>query len=212
MRRLLQQLQAAFNLKQLGSVNTFIGIQIQRTPNGLFLHQAPYARDLLQSAGFSSCNPALTPLATKSATSSLPDQPLADPNTYRKSQELSNISPLQDPTSPLLPFIKGNIKLKTFVDADWAADRTDRKSITGFCSFLGPNLISWQVKKQVTVSKSSTEVEYHALSSATSEVIWLRRLLAELNLPQLQPTAIHCNNHYRKTRYYRRTQSAGKHR
>ncbi|PKU84159.1 Retrovirus-related Pol polyprotein from transposon TNT 1-94 [Dendrobium catenatum] len=93
-----------------------------------------------------------------------------------------------------IPFIEGDLTLQTFVDADWAADQTDRKSVTGFCSFLGPNLLSWQVKKQATVSKSSTEAEYRALSSATSDVIWLRRLLAEFHENQLQPTVIHCDN------------------
>ncbi|PKU72622.1 Retrovirus-related Pol polyprotein from transposon TNT 1-94 [Dendrobium catenatum] len=60
--------------------------------------------------------------------------------------------------------------------------------------FLGPNLISWSVKKQVTVAKSSTEVEYHSLSSATSEILWLRRLLSEFQVSQTQPTTLNCDN------------------
>ncbi|XP_020673361.1 uncharacterized protein LOC110092980 [Dendrobium catenatum] len=46
-----------------------------------------------------------------------------------------------------LPFIPGDLTLRTFTDADWALDHTDRKSVSGFCTFLGPNLISWTVKK-----------------------------------------------------------------
>ncbi|KAI0523320.1 hypothetical protein KFK09_005715 [Dendrobium nobile] len=93
-----------------------------------------------------------------------------------------------------LPLKTGDLILRTYTDADWASDSSDRKSISGFCSFLGPNLISWFVKKQVTVAKSSTEAEYRALSAATSDVIWLRRLVEELDLPQHSPTTIHCDN------------------
>ncbi|PKU65364.1 Retrovirus-related Pol polyprotein from transposon TNT 1-94 [Dendrobium catenatum] len=93
-----------------------------------------------------------------------------------------------------LPISVGSLELHSYSDADWASDSSDRKSISGFCTFLGPNLISWTVKKQTTVAKSSTEAEYRSLSAATSEVIWLRRLAAELHLPQPYPTTIHCDN------------------
>ncbi|KAI0529427.1 hypothetical protein KFK09_001976 [Dendrobium nobile] len=93
-----------------------------------------------------------------------------------------------------LPITSGDSQLRTYTDADCTFDTSDRKSITGHCTFMGSNLISWSVKKQVTVAKSSTEVEYHTLSAATSEAIWLRRLSAELQLPQHNPTIIHCDN------------------
>ncbi|KAI0500644.1 hypothetical protein KFK09_018860 [Dendrobium nobile] len=51
-----------------------------------------------------------------------------------------------------LPLTIGDLCLRTYTDADWAADTTDRKSISGFCTFLGHNLISWSVKKQTTVA------------------------------------------------------------
>ncbi|PKU72758.1 putative mitochondrial protein [Dendrobium catenatum] len=75
-----------------------------------------------------------------------------------------------------LPIIPGDTTLHTFTDADWASDLTDRKSISGFCTFMGSNLLSWSVKKQITVAKSSTEAEYRALSAATTDNLWLRRL------------------------------------
>ncbi|XP_020704058.1 uncharacterized protein LOC110115230 [Dendrobium catenatum] len=93
-----------------------------------------------------------------------------------------------------LPIIPGDVRLQTFTDADWASDQSNRKSVSGYCTFLGPNLISWYVKKQATVAKSSTEAEYRALSAAASEVLWLRRLSAELQLDQTTPTTIHYDN------------------
>ena len=60
--------------------------------------------------------------------------------------------------------------------------------------FLGDSLISWKSKKQVRVSKSSTESEYRAMSAACSEIVWLRGLLAEMGFPQTTPTLLHADN------------------
>ncbi|KAI0524561.1 hypothetical protein KFK09_003938 [Dendrobium nobile] len=92
---------------------------------------------------------------------------------------------------PLLP---SPLTLSTYVDVDYAFDVYDRKSTTGFCMFLGLNLISWYVKKQTTVAKSSTEAEYRALASSTSDIIWLRCLLQEFDAKQLHPTEVFCDN------------------
>ncbi|XP_020672785.1 uncharacterized protein LOC110092535 [Dendrobium catenatum] len=93
-----------------------------------------------------------------------------------------------------LPITIGKLELHSYSDADWASDTNDRKSISGYCTFIGSNLLSWTVKKQVTVAKSSTEAEYRSLSAAASDVLWLRRLACELQLPQPNPTVIHCDN------------------
>lgn len=48
--------------------------------------------------------------------------------------------------------------------------------------FLGSNLVSWSVKKQAMVSRSSTEAEYKALANATAEIMWIQTLLQELGV------------------------------
>ncbi|KAI0492722.1 hypothetical protein KFK09_026998 [Dendrobium nobile] len=93
-----------------------------------------------------------------------------------------------------LPLTTGDLCLRTYTDADWAADLTDWKSISGFCTFLGNNLISWSVKKQTTVARSSTEAEYRSLSAATSDILWIRRLADEFHINQTRPTTIYCDN------------------
>jgi hypothetical protein len=45
----------------------------------------------------------------------------------------------------------------TYTDADWVGCPDTRRSTSGFCVYLGDNLISWSSKRQYTVSHSSTE-------------------------------------------------------
>jgi hypothetical protein len=89
---------------------------------------------------------------------------------------------------------QSSLELSAYADADLAGDPTDRRSTTGYCFLLGSSLISWRSKKQSVVARSSTEAEYCALANATSELLWLRWLLANISAPQTTSTPIHCDN------------------
>lgn len=81
-----------------------------------------------------------------------------------------------------------------FSDSDWASDIDDRKSVTGYCVYLGNNLISWSAKKQASISRSSIEAEYRSLAHLTSEIMWLRSLLNELNLTCFKSSVVWVDN------------------
>lgn len=61
------------------------------------------------------------------------------------------------------------LQLEGFSDADWAADKNDRRSTTGYCFNLNENgpVISWKSRKQPTVAPSTCEAEYMALEATT---------------------------------------------
>ncbi|PKU80918.1 Retrovirus-related Pol polyprotein from transposon TNT 1-94 [Dendrobium catenatum] len=93
-----------------------------------------------------------------------------------------------------IPIHKSNFRLSAYSDADWAGDPISRKSTSGYCSYLGTTLISWTVKKQTTVARSSTESEYRSLAALAADVIWIRRILTDFGIPQDVPTDIFCDN------------------
>jgi ribonuclease HI len=74
--------------------------------------------------------------------------------------------------------------LTAYSDADRAGCPDSWRSTSGYCIFLGDNLVSWSSKRQTTVSCSSAEAEYHAIVHA----------VAELHAPIASATVVYCDN------------------
>ncbi|KAD5962055.1 hypothetical protein E3N88_13528 [Mikania micrantha] len=88
----------------------------------------------------------------------------------------------------------GDGRISGFSDADWAGCPISRRSTTGYCVFVGGNLVSWKSKKQHTVSRSSVESQYRAMADVTSEMMWVRRLLKELGIVSNDLMRLYCDN------------------
>ena len=84
--------------------------------------------------------------------------------------------------------------LTAYSDADWAGCPDDRRSTSGFCIYLGSNLISWSSRKQPTVARSSTEAEYKAIANATAELLWIQSLQRDLHVSLSHPLVLWCDN------------------
>lgn len=120
---------------------------------------------------------------------------------------------MHDPREPhlhalkrILRYIRGTIDhglmihvsptdgLIAYSDADWGGCPSTRRSTSGYCVFLGDNLISWSSKRQHVVSRSSAEAEYRGVANAVAETCWLRNLLRELHTSPTKATIVYCDN------------------
>ena len=94
-----------------------------------------------------------------------------------------------------LQLYRSNIStLLSYTDADWGGCPDTRHSTSGYCVFLGDNLISWSAKRQPTFSKSSAKAEYRGVANIVSETCWIRNLLLELHCPNPMATLVYCDN------------------
>ncbi|KAL6140713.1 hypothetical protein ACLB2K_059009 [Fragaria x ananassa] len=69
-----------------------------------------------------------------------------------------------------------------YSDSDYAGDVDTRRSMTGYVFTLGGSVVIWKATLQPTVTLSTTEAEYMALTAAAKEGIWLKGLVSSLGL------------------------------
>ncbi|KAI5335957.1 hypothetical protein L3X38_026091 [Prunus dulcis] len=92
------------------------------------------------------------------------------------------------------PTVTDPWQLSAHSDADWAGDINTRRSTTSSVVFLGNNPISWQSKKQGSVSRSSTEAEYRALANTAADIAWIRQVLQDVKFFLPNPPLVYCDN------------------
>ena len=91
-------------------------------------------------------------------------------------------------------YILYNLSLVDCTDSDWAGNQTDRRSTSGYFTFVEGNLVTWRSKKQNVVSRSNAESEYRIMTQSASEIIWIYQLLDEVGLKTSVPTKLWCDN------------------
>ncbi|XP_068316361.1 uncharacterized mitochondrial protein AtMg00810-like [Pyrus communis] len=227
---LIQELGDVFELKDMGRLSYFMGLQIEYKDNGdIFINQSKYARDLIHKGGMNGCKPTATLCKPHTQLLATEGEVLEDPSAYRSLvgvlQYLTFTRPdllyavnmaCQYMTNPtdihfglverMLRHVQGTVKygitystsqdtsIIAFSDFDWAANPNTRRSVTGLVLFMGQNPISCQSKKQASVSRSSTEVEYKALARCAYDVVWIRLLLKDLHQFISEPPLLQCDN------------------
>ncbi|CAL1375374.1 unnamed protein product [Linum trigynum] len=226
---LLLVLRSAFNLKELGDLSYFLGLEIHRSTAGIHVGQRKYIVDLLEEAQMDDCLPCNTPMEQNLKLRQLEGDLLSDGSLYRSivgsliylthtrpdiSYPVQIVSQFMSaPRKPhwlavqrILRYLRGTQEvgllfptggasiLEAYSDADYAGCQDTRRSTSGWCVKIGNSFISWRCKKQDRVSKSSTEAEYRSMSEVSSEIVWLRRLLAELGVTCQDPVRLYVDN------------------
>ncbi|GJT87072.1 ribonuclease H-like domain-containing protein [Tanacetum coccineum] len=163
-------LKSEFMIKDLGKLKYFLGTKVFDTERGICLNQRKYVLDLLSEYGMLACKPVDTPLLSKlvisnEATES--DLVLENITDYQKlmgkliylTNTMSDISYVvhclsQFMHSPFKSHLKTAFKILRYLKS---------------CPGLEIHFVKTSVKNN-TLSKSSTEAEYRALASVTSEI------------------------------------------
>jgi hypothetical protein len=226
--QLKENLSKEFEVKDLGQLKYFLGIEFARSPKGIVLSQRKYVLDLLSDTGMLGCRAASTPIDQNHKLCAHAGDTV-DRESYQKlvgrliylchtrpdiSYAVSVVSRyMHDPRSQhleavyrILRYLKGNpgkgllfkknghLNVDGYSDADWASCLDDRRSTSGYCVFVGGNLVSWRSKKQSVVSRSTAEAEYRAMSQGLCEMLWVSNLLAELKVLRKGPLNVWCDN------------------
>ncbi|WKA09914.1 hypothetical protein VitviT2T_027524 [Vitis vinifera] len=230
-RKALQNyLSREFEMKDLGPLKYFLGIEVSRSSEGIFLSQRKYALDLLQETGMSGCQPVNTPIEEGLKLCVEPNQVSTDKGRYQRlvgrltylahtrpdlayalsvmSQYMHNpreqhmnaimciLRYLKNAPGKGILFAKNvdHQSIEVYIDADWAGVVDDRRSISGYFTFVGGNLVTWKSKKQNVVARSSVEAEFRGMALGFCETLWLRLLLQDLGYLSRQPIRLFCDN------------------
>ncbi|CAL5428100.1 unnamed protein product [Camellia sinensis] len=218
-----------FEMKDLGLLKYFLGIEVSRSKRGIFLSQRKYALDLLKEVGMSACSPASTPMDENLKLSIHSNQVPTDKARYQRlvgrlmylahtrpdlayvlsvvsqfmhspSEEHMNaviriLRYLKSSPGKGIMFTKGcNLEVEGYTDADWAGSIDDRRSTSGYFTFVGGNLVTWRSKKQEVVARSSAEAEYRGMAKGVCELLWIKSLMQDLHIKQTNPMRLYCDN------------------
>ncbi|RVW70033.1 Retrovirus-related Pol polyprotein from transposon RE2 [Vitis vinifera] len=159
--KLKQHFFTHFQTKDLGKLKYFLGIEIAQSSSGVVLSQRKYALDILEETGMLDCKSVDTPMDPNVKLILRQGEPLGDPGRYRDFHWDAVIRILRyiksTPGQGVLYENRGHTQVVGYTDTNWADSPTDRRSTSGYCVFIGGNLISWKSKKQDVVTRSSAE-------------------------------------------------------
>ena len=85
---------------------------------------------------------------------------------------------------------KAACKIVTMADSSYADDKRDYKSHTGALGFVFGCLVWWLSRRQKMVATSTFMAETMAQFEASREIVWLRKLLEDLDMAEEGPSML----------------------
>ncbi|CAA0831452.1 cysteine-rich RLK (RECEPTOR-like protein kinase) 8 [Striga hermonthica] len=171
-----------FQMKELGELKHFLGLELKEKGDGLLLCQSKYAKDLLKKFGMIDCKPLSTPIEANAKICAQYGKDLEDPTMYRQLVGSLIYLTLTRPDISYAVGIASRFMEKP-KKPHLELVRRILRSTTGYVFKFGSAAISWCSKRQPTVSLSTAEAEYRAAAMAAQESTWLMQLLKDLHQP-----------------------------
>ncbi|KAL0548434.1 hypothetical protein IC582_012885 [Cucumis melo] len=182
-----------FEIKDLGNLKYFLGMEIARSKEGISVSQRKYTLDLLAETGMLGCRPTDTSIEFNAKLGiQVIEFLLIKKNIGAWWEKLIYLSHTR-PNISLVVSTVSQFMHAPYVDQMEAVNRILRKSTSGYCTFVWDNLVIWRSKKQSVLAKSSSEVEYRAMSLRICEKIWLQKVLFDL-IRSETPMKLFCDN------------------
>ncbi|RVX15531.1 Retrovirus-related Pol polyprotein from transposon RE1 [Vitis vinifera] len=195
LQNLKKYLSEEFEVKDLGNLKYFLGMEVARSRKGIIVSQIKYILDLLKETGMLGCKPIDTPMDSQKKLVSVVSQFMHSPTEEHMEAVYRILRYLKMTLGKGLFFRKTeNRDTEVYSDADWAGNIIDRRSTSGYCSFVWGNLVTWRSKKQSVEARSSAKAEYRALAQGICEGIWIKRVLSELGQTSSSPILMMCDN------------------
>ena len=85
-------------------------------------------------------------------------------------------------------------ELVCYSDSDYASDPDSRRSVSGYILYVRGVPICWRSKAQKSITLSSSEAEWIALSEATKEIMFVLQLLESMKIKVKLPIIVRVDN------------------
>nr|GEV55252.1 retrotransposon protein, putative, unclassified [Tanacetum cinerariifolium] len=171
-------MKSRFKMSMMGEMMFFLGLQVNQSPNGIFINQSNYVKEILKKYGLNTCDIIGTPMDIKDKLDLDQIGTPVDATKYR-----SMIGALVYLTSSRPDIVHATcdsgFELTGFSDADYAGCKDTFKSTSGGAQFLGEKLVSWSSNKQDCTSLSTMKSKYVSLSACCAQVLWMRMQLTD---------------------------------
>lgn len=219
---LKHNLKKFFEIKDFGKLMYFLGFEVTRSRKDIFISQKKkYVLDLLKETNMLGYKFVSNPIEPNHKLWDTTTNSLENPTSYKRligkliyltiarpdvtyaisvvSQFMQNASHdyiqaayrvlrylKREPGKGILYAADNNLTLEVYTDSDWAT--------SGYCTFVGGNLMTWKSKKQMVIARSSAETEYRAMANGTYEGISVKTFLEELGFQIPLPIPLYCDN------------------
>ncbi|GKD84791.1 retrovirus-related pol polyprotein from transposon RE2 [Tanacetum coccineum] len=194
----LQQNGVQLNVLDLGNLKYFLGIEVARAKEGIFLCQRKYALDKISEVGLLGAKPAKISMEQNHHLGLAQRRLFEDPGQYRRLVGRLIYLCFTRPDLAYSVHVLSQFMQNPQIEHWEAAIRVVRylKGSTGqgWLVYLGDSPISWKTKKQHIVSRSFAEAEYRSMSLTTGEFKWLKGILKSFGIHHLQPKLIYCDS------------------